>query len=208
MPIRPARFAIPALAFATFAGLTGLAPEPNPIPSRWELRVDLGPMRVTSYDVKGEPQAFAYMTYTVTNKSGQDLLFAPSFELALGGRPVRAGNDVPGEVTTALLDKINDPALQDQISMIGSLLNGEENARRGLVIWSLRSLDPRKMVVYAAGFSGETATIDLPSQDASDPKKAKSVLRKTLMVTYTPGGELTGRGDKPIDVEGQQWIMR
>ncbi len=195
-------------ALGAFAGMSGLAPEPDPVPRRWELRVEVGPMRVTSFDVGGKPRAFTYMTYRVVNKSGHDLLFAPSFEMSFGGnKTLRAGSDVPADVTAKLMDKIDNPLVQDQIGIIGTLLQGDENARDGLVVWSCESLAPGKLALYAAGFSGETATVELPSQ--KDPKvKEKAVLRKTLMVTYSPGGEITERGDHPIEVAEQRWIMR
>lgn len=204
-----AKLSIVALAgMASLVGMTGMAPEPDPIPRRWELKVDVGALRVTTMEVAGQPRAFAYMTYKVTNKSGKDLLFAPSFELSFGGpKAVRAGSDIPAEVTDALLAKIGDPLVQDQIAVIGTLLNGDENARQGLVIWSCENLAPQKLSMYAAGFSGETATVELPSP--KDPKvKEKAILRKTLMVQYAQVGEIGGRGDKALDVSEQRWIMR
>jgi hypothetical protein len=195
------------LAVSTWAA-AGLAPEPSPVARRWELKVDVGPMRVTSIEVNGQPKPFMYLTYHVVNKSGKDLLFAPSFDLAFGsGKPVRSGRDVPSEVTSTIVGKLEDPFVQDQISIIGTLLQGDEHARDGVVIWPAESLEPSKLAMYAAGFSGETATIDLPSATEAG-KKEKAVLRKTLMIRYAPGGEITGRGDKPIEVAEQRWIMR
>ncbi len=188
--------------------MSGLAPEPDPVSRRWELKVDLGAMRVTTLPVavsggRTENRAFFYATYRVTNRSGADVLFAPSFEIAFGdGKPVRSGRDVPADVTKTLLTKMQNPLLQDQIAIIGPLLQGEENARDGLVIWSAESMDPEKLTMYAAGFSGETATVILPDT------KTKAVLRKTLMVRYDTGGDLSGRGDKPLDPAVQRWIMR
>src|SRR5258707_477367 len=61
----------------------GLAPEPDPIPRRWQLSIEPGPLRIATVEVPNEgPKAFFYMTYKVTNTSGGDLLFAPSFDLA------------------------------------------------------------------------------------------------------------------------------
>ncbi len=214
MPLLPTqlhRFA-KVLGLAVLAGTAtisaGLAPEPSPVPKRWELKVDVGPLRVASIDVNGQSKPFMYLTYHVVNKSGQDLLFAPSFELTFGsGKPIRSGHDVPAEVTTTIVKKVENPFAQDQISIIGQILQGEEHSRDGVVIWPAESLDPAKLAMYAAGFSGETATIELPTTDAAG-KKEKAVLRKTLMITYSTGGEMTGRGDKPIEVAEQRWIMR
>jgi len=193
---------VTAAALALMPAL-GLAPEPDPVPRRWELKVDLGALRVTSLPVQGESRAFYYLTYKVTNRSGQDVLFAPSFDMTFGdGKPVRSGRDVPADVTKALLEKMQNPLLQDQIAIIGPLLQGEENAKDGIVIWSAENLGPAKLTVYAAGFSGETATITLPDS------ATKAVLRKSLMVRYQATGEMTGRGDKPIEAAEHRWIMR
>ncbi len=189
------------------APMAGLAPEPDPVARRWELKVELGPMRVTTLPVQmaggTENRSFFYTTYRVTNRSGNDVLFAPSFELAFGnGKPIRSGRDVPSDVTKTLLTKMQNPFLQDQIAIIGQLLQGEENARDGIVIWSAESLAPEKLTMYAAGFSGETATVILPDS------KTKTVLRKSLMVRYDTGGDMGGRGDKPLGAAEQRWIMR
>ncbi len=74
--------------------LGGLAPEPDPIPRRWQLEIQPGPLRIATVDVKDEgPKAYFYMTYKVTNASGGDLLFAPSFDLATDqGDVLRSGS--------------------------------------------------------------------------------------------------------------------
>ncbi len=207
-----------AAALATGLGLAGgilamgmvsmgmaprMAPEPDPVPRRWELKLELGGLRLASFPVQGQPKSFYYLTYKVINRSGKELLFAPSFEMAFGdGKPIRAGRDVPAEVTKAILEKMQNQFLQDQIAVIGPILEGEENAKEGLVIWSGENLAPARLTVYAAGFSGETATVDVPGT------KDKVVLRKSLMVRYNSGGEVTGRGDGSLDVAERRWIMR
>jgi hypothetical protein len=149
-------------------------------------------------------RTYAYLTYKVTNTSGQDLLFAPSFELALGGsgEPIRSGRNVPADITKKLIEKCQNPFLQDQISVLGNLLQGSENAKEGLVAWLLEDFKPQKIAIYGAGFSGETVNITPPG--ATD----KVLLRKTLSLNYELTGELTKRGDRPIDVAEQRWVMR
>ena len=63
------------LTAGVLSGMT--PPEPDPIPRRWQLDVEVGPLRVATFDVKDEgKRAYFYMTYKVTNNSGEDLLFA------------------------------------------------------------------------------------------------------------------------------------
>jgi hypothetical protein len=194
-----------AAGIVGLGAMSGMAPpEPDPIPRRWQLEVELGPLRLVTFDVKDQgPRAYFYTTYTVANTSGEDLLFAPSFELAMDNQVVRSGRNVPLEVTKQLLKNSDIPQIEDQISIIGQILQGRENAKKGLVVWTANELAPVELTVYAAGFSGETATVERPDT------KAKVVLRKTLMARYAPPGDLTqnGKADLPL-AEPIRWIMR
>lgn len=191
-------------AAAVVAPLAALAPEPDPVSRRWQLEIEPGPLRVASVNVKDVgARPFLYMTYTVTNNSGDDLLFAPMFELSLGdGEVTRSGRGVPQDVTNELLASTQDPFIVDQISIIDQLLQGEENSKRGLVVWPLKDMSPEKVTIYAAGFSGETKTVQSPVGDQS------FVLRKTLMLSYDSPGSLVGQKSDPIPLRAKQWIMR
>lgn len=185
-------------------GLGGMAPEPDPVPRRWELQVEPGDMRVVSVDVPGAgPRKFFYMTYHVVNNSGQDVLLAPSFELSDGeGHVARSGRDVPQAAIQSITAATQNSLVQDQVSIIGELRQGEENAKDGLVIWSAENLKPQQVTVYAAGFSGETKTV------ASPDGKEKFVLRKTLRIEYNAPGDLTGSAPIILGVAAKSWIMR
>lgn len=192
--------------------LTALAwsrpPEPDPLPKRWQLDIDIGPLRVASVEIPGQqPAVYYYMTYRVTNNSGQDLQFAPVFELGTDeGELFRAGRDVPRAVRLELLDRLNNPLLEDEIALLGTLLQGKENARDGLVVWPVGDMDVDEISVYAAGFSGETARIELKDPETGQPREI--VLRKTFMVRYQLAGSLQMRGSEPIRPREQRWIMR
>src|SRR5690606_4890038 len=52
------------------AGLmSAWAPEPDPVPTRWELNFDAGPLRVIRLDTPSGPRHYFYMTYRVINHS-------------------------------------------------------------------------------------------------------------------------------------------
>lgn len=204
----PRLLSLTAVLFAGLAGLVasglGFAPEPSPVPTRWEIAIEVGPLRIIKINVPDKgPRAFLYMSYKATNNSGQDLLFAPSFELVgADGRIVRSGRDVPAVVTKDLLERANNPFLQDQIGIIGPIQRGIENAKEGLVVFSAESLNPGEIAVFAAGFSGEMATVAPPTGGE------RVILRKTRMLRYSDGGDLTGRGERPLDPIEARWIMR
>lgn len=223
-PFRAQAALAAALALTTFA--PG-APEPSPTPVRWELNITPGPLRVGIVDVKDVgPRAFFYMPYKVVNNSGEDLYFAPAFEMtvktATSSRPsttddkdlddliVRAGRGVPLDVYQTLIQRLANPFLEDQISMIGVLRQGEENAREGLVVWPADNLKVHEIVVYAIGFSGETRRVANPDAPPPGPGEQPDevTLRKTLMLVHAASGELTDRGNTPIDRTVTRWIMR
>jgi hypothetical protein len=222
MPTRPrsARrglLVIPALALAA-CGLpgTGLAPltataapEPSPVPRRWQLDIEASPLKVITLNTEHGARPFFYMTYKVTNHSTQDLLFAPVFELATNDQELlRSGRDVPVSVTNELLGMLENSFLLDQIAIVDTLLRGEENAKEGLVIWPVPADHLNEVSVYAAGFSGETATLELPVIGGKEGATEKKVLRKTLMLRYRMPGDLDPSDGGEFHPHEQRWIMR
>ncbi len=189
---------------------SGLAPEPNPIPSRWELRVRAGHLRLATVQLEGKgPRVYYYLTYTVENNSGQDRRFAPSFYLSTKeGTQLRSGQGVPSAVTQEIQRRLDNPLLLDQISMLkGLLLQGRENAKQGMVVWPADDLDIDRIHVYCLGFSGETKTYRIT--DPETGQKRDVVLRKTLELRYRVPGEMVGYGSTPLQKSHKpRWIMR
>lgn len=194
-----------ALAIALLPAISlALQPQPDPVPRRWQLHIEPGPLRLATVNVPDTgPRAFFYFTYKVVNNSGQDLLFAPAFELANDrGMLRRAGRDVPLTVTRELMRRTENPFIEDQIAIIDQLLQGEENAKFGIVIWPADDFRAEEATIYAAGFSGETATV-------TNPDTGETVtLRKTLMLRHTAPGTLVGQGHRPLTRTERRWIMR
>lgn len=196
-----------ALVSLVLVSTSRAAPEPDPVPRRWQLNLKLGELRLAKVDVGGEISTYFFLTYRVTNTSGQDLLFAPSFEMATDeGEVLRSGRDVPTAVTRQILEMVNDPLVEDQLSILGMILQGEENAKDGVVIWPATDLDINEVSVYASGFSGETETVQL--LDRATGQLVPFLHRKTLMARYRIPGELFRRGTEPFEVYEQRWIMR
>jgi hypothetical protein len=191
------------------------APEPALVPSRWELDIEPGPLRMTLVEVERqiqgpegsvaivrEPQVFLYFTYTVMNNTGEDRMFAPSYELATDGDLLKSGLGVPASVTREILQRLNNPFLLDQIGIIGILEQGEENAREGLVIWPAGDLKADEATIFANGLSGEFKRVTRP--DTGE----EVTLRKVLMLRHHTPGDLLGQGDVPFARVEQRWILR
>lgn len=190
-------------------------PEPDPVPQRWELEFKPGPLRLIQIPTPaGDSQGHAsglylYMTYDVTNYSGQDLQLVPSFTLATTDGQLRAsGLDVPRRVTDHVLARLSNPLLMDQVEIIGPMLQGEEHARFGVVIWPIDSIEPGLVTVFAAGFSGESDSISLPNPATGEIERF--VFRKTRMLRHLVPGELMPavQRDRPLARVEERWVMR
>jgi hypothetical protein len=197
-------------AIAASALLSGVAPEPSPIPRRWQLDLTPGELRMMRVEHDGELMPYFYLTYTVVNNSGEDVLFAPLWEMAMdNGDLIRSGRDVPLPVVRHIIEQLENPFLESQVQISGPLLQGEENAKDGIIVWPIRDFDVDEIKVYAAGFSGETATIEVPDPQSKQLKKI--VLRKTLELTYTTPGDLDPRSSEALHRANQgrgRWVMR
>lgn len=180
------------------------APEPEAVPRRWQLRFQPGDLRVAVIETPGAgPRSYLYMTYKVVNNSGDDRDFSPWFELATdNGQIVRAGRDVPHAVVQELLRKVDNPFLQDDLSIQGRLLQGEENAREGLVVWPVADMTAGEYTVFAMGFSGETKTVIKPDSGK------EHVLRKALMLVHEGTGRLDPTTGRPLHRKAERWILR
>jgi len=185
-----------------------LAPEPDPIPRSWQLDLKPGELRLARLQrPDGSVAAYFYMSYRVTNKTGEDVLLAPSFELADGeGTVLRSGRGVPLDVSDAIRKELGNPLIEDQISILGMLLQGDENAKDGLVIWPAGSLSSSELTVYAAGFSGEVKFVS--ALNPKSKQREQVATYKTLKLRYKTGGDMTNRGTEPFTPFEQSWIMR
>ncbi|MEI7656551.1 MAG: hypothetical protein WCK33_00640 [Phycisphaerae bacterium] len=204
----PCRLLAVLIAAAMVTIMPGMAPEPDPAPRRWQLAIEPGALRVASVEVAGKGRlSYFYFTYKVTNGSGNDLLFAPSFDLGVDAGGVRrSGRDVPAEVTKQVLADLENKDLQDQIGIVGMLPQGEENAKEGVVIWPVNETHLAEVSVYAAGFSGEMRTVS--TKDAKTGKTSTTTVRKTLMLRFQAPGDLQNVGPDPLPLVEQRWIMR
>lgn len=209
-------------------------PEPNPVPSSWELT--LQPSVPTRIQVDGK--IYWYFIYTVTNNTGQDVDFHPEIvrvneieneltaEQAVA-KPEQAPkvNVDPAivGVPTRLFKTIADqhanthPFLVTPVKAIDRLLQGKDNAITSVAVFS--DLDPRvsKFTIYFGGLSGERITRPNPTYDSRKASAAGGsggetpklfVLRKTLAMPYTlPGDVATRRNATPV-LGRMTWVMR
>ena len=193
--------ALACLAVLVFACSALAYPKPAPVPYKWELQFEPGELRL--YQDKQTGGHYWFFTYTVTNRTGKDQLWAPKLTLFTdGGEILEAGRDVPTRITEEMLDLLGNELLQDQNEVLGEIFQGRENAKEGLVIWPARNLKVNQASLFIAGISGETARVKNPVSGE------EVILRKTLQRDYLVPGSAAARGTKPVEMISQTWILR
>lgn len=181
------------------------APEPNLAPTSWELDFKHSKPKVISVRLPGEDerQHFWYMTYTVSNETGEDQYFVPEFTLVTDSGEVLQGNRrVPPPVIKTIQNYEGNPLLERPTELIGRLLQGPDNARDGMVVWRMPEKNVRNVRIFIAGLSGEIHVVE-------DPETGEEhTLRKTFMLEYRlPGsGEYMHR--KEFLFEDSDWVVR
>ncbi len=212
---------IAAAMLAIVAERAITAPEPAPAPQSWELTFTHDKPQAIEVKLPGqdEPQTFWYLRYRIANNTGDDQFFIPEFAIYTDtGELVPAGKGVPQGVFEKIQKVYNDPLLKDPASMKGKVLQGDDNAKRGVAIW--RNFDPKAggFDLFVSGLSGESQTIKLPApievKQMNEDGEMETVeireitLVKTLKLTYGLIGEGKDRIDQKIKYVDQKWIMR
>ena len=195
------------------AAMLGAAPQPSVLARSWDLDFRPGELRVITLTGEGgADKHYYYMTFLVTNLTGEERFFAPIFELTTDrGEIMLAGRGVSRQVTQEILERLRNPLLEQQFQLIGPLQEGEEFGREGLLIWPVGRQDINEVSVYAIGLSGESQTIR--TRDAETGEIKEIVLRKTMMLRHDLPGELADErasrvAGKTLPRTEQRWILR
>ena len=195
--------------------------KPGIVPTSWELEIEYRTPQPMTILLPGwkEKRTFWYMLYTVTNRSGADRIFVPGFCLYTdSGQVTRAGERIPAAVFGEIKKRHNNPLLVDMASIIGTLLQGADNAKDGVAIWTDFDHKARGFDVFVAGLSGERMKIKLPKPitvtvNDKDGKKKKitkteAILSKTLYLRYFLPGDAAARSADTPKLRKKQWVMR
>ncbi len=222
MRIRKITLAAVIISVVIIQGTALTVPEPSLVPITWELDIDVQPMRDVQVDVPGEdePQLYWYVRYTITNNTGQDQSFVPDFVLYTDtGDVLRAGRNVPTVVFEKIKKVHNEPLLKDMAAMTGKILQGRDNAKDGVAIWSDFDRQAGGIDIFVGGLSGETAEVTLPKPieitevdaltgEKKTVKKEKIIVSKTLQLEYIVAGDPKAAVRAPAKLQGERWVMR
>ncbi|GJM19887.1 MAG: hypothetical protein DHS20C14_21000 [Phycisphaeraceae bacterium] len=197
-----------ALALVLAGALASAAPEPDPVPTRWQLDVEVGDLRIALVETERGTQRYFFLTYTITNHWGNDLLFFPDLQLKTDEATVqRSGRDVPSAVQDEIIRRLDSPYVEDQIAIVGQVLQGPENARTGVAIWPALDLDVDEVMIFFAGLSGENKSYYVADPENPDARQRIN-LRKTLMLRFDTPGEFGQRNHEKLELAEKLWIMR
>ncbi len=209
------------LAFTLLTASAEPAPEPGIVPTSWELEFEYRTPQPITIQMPGrkEERTFWCMLYTVTNRSGADRIFVPGFSLYTDtGQVIRSGERIPAAVFLDIKKRHNNPLLVDMASITGTLLQGTDNTRDGVAIWSDFDHEARGFDVFIEGLSGERVKIKLPrpivetvtDENGKEKKVTKTevVLSKTLHLRYSLLGEAAARSADTPKFLKKEWVMR
>ncbi len=180
-------------------------PEPNIVQNSWELDIKIDPPAIISVQLPDEPKPrlYNYITYTVTNRTGNEQLYVPDLNvLTDAGDLIQLNRSIPPLVFQKIKERLRNPLLESPSKIVGSILQGADNARDGVAIWPVADHDINNFKLFFGGLSGETHSV-------KDPATGKeTLLRKTLELTYeTPGDEAHAQ-QKPFVLKSKTWIVR
>ena len=163
----------------------------------WELGLTPGDLRLYVDPVDG--RRYWYFTYTVTNLTERDLVFAPRIELFMdSGRILRSGRGVPSRTVGQLRKLLGNPLLEDQNRIIGDLRVGKENARTGIAVWPAENLDVTELTLFFQGLSSDRKVVQHP--ESGDPVS----LYRTLRREYTVPGDPEKRGSEALPLDSRK----
>ena len=162
-------------------------------PVDWEIDFMPGDLRL--YIDPADGRYYWYFTYTVTNRTERDIVFAPRIELFLdSGEILRSGRGVSTRVVEQLKRLLGDPLLEDQNRIIGDLRVGRENARTGIAVWPAEDQDVTELTLFFQGLSSDRV-------DVAHPETGKKVpLYRTLRREYVVSGDPEARGSTPLNL--------
>jgi len=198
-----------------------LAAPPSPTPSvsgaPWQLDFEFhDPQRIT-VRLPGDARetTYWYLLYQVTNNTGVDVQFYPSFRLVTDSLQVIDGG---AEVSPRVYDAVaarhkgDYPFFSPPNKVSGLLLQGAENARSSAVVFRTFDESADSFTIHVSGLSGAIERIPNPVFNNQAPETEENprffILRKTLAITYEIPGDPGSRSRAVPVRRNREWVMR
>ena len=158
---------------------------------------------------------FWYMLFEVSNNTGQDVEFYPTFRLVTDTlEVVRGGEEISPSIYDAIFARHKNeyPFLAPPPKITGPLLQGEDNARASAAVFRMFDKQASSFAVYVGGLSGDITRVRNPGFDANKQESESNprffTLRRTLAIAYNlPGDPRTRIMASPVR-RSREWTMR
>ena len=187
-------------------------PRPSIYPISWELKFTHGMPKRIVVEPPGQtvPQAYWYMTYSVTNNTDRERTFLPFFELVTReGKVIRSDKHIPARVFEAIKAREKNRFMQPSWEIAGELRVGEDQAKEGVAIWPEPEARMGQFAIYVGELSGEIAAVkDSAGQPVKDGQGKPVILRKTLQLNYLIRGDEVYPGEDEVNEQAERWVMR
>ncbi len=203
--------------WAGFGTACAAAPKADIATTAWQLDLEFyDPQRITLL-LPGDERVttFWYVLYQVTNRTGKDVDFYPSFRIVTDTLQVVEGG---ANVSPTVYDAIKArhyrefPFFAPPAKVTGLLLQGEENARSSAAVFRTFDEAASSFTLYVSGLSGESARAQNPSYDAkrgeSEDNPRAFFQRRTLAVVYDLPGDPHTRSLATPMRRSREWVMR
>jgi len=136
--------------------------EPDIVSTTWQLDIEYDQPGFIFVQPSGrsQPELYWYMTYTVTNRTGEEQNFVPEIWLLTDdGDLMQANRGISPTVFHRIKDHVDNPLLESPARIVGKILIGRDNARDGVAIWKVPDHDVNAVTIFFGGLSGETKQI-------------------------------------------------
>jgi hypothetical protein len=191
-------------------------PKPSAYPVSWELKFEYQtPKRIVIQQAGADkPQAYWYMTYTVTNLGHSGVNFLPVFEMMTeDGTVTRSDKDIPQVVYDEIRVRERDKHIETVNQIAGTVRTGEDQARDGMAVWPEPKDFGGRFQIFVSGLSGEGQILkddkgNRVEHTNKDGKKEPVVLWKTFRIQYQLFGEDRRPGHENVERLAEEWIMR
>lgn len=196
--------AIPALSYPK--------PAKAPRPGIWTLDTQiLQPQQITVNIPGVGPRRFWYTIMTITNNTFEDLRVYPQCELMTDTFQILlAGQNTPAMVFDQIKRRHGStyPFLESLENFDRRVLQGQDNTRDIAVIWPDFDAQANSVKFFIAGLSNEIAAVKHPTMVNEKSEPLEILLRKTLQLEYSIGGDPARRGETAMAFVSKSWIMR
>ena len=195
-----------------------LQPETLPDKGIWQVDAHLnGHPKRLNIKLPGEDKVshYWYQLITVTNNTGRDLEFYPQAQLYTNTfKTTIAGKNVRNVVFEAIKEKYTGtiPLLQAQSKVTTRFLQGDDNAKDLVLIFTDTDPKATSAQIFVSGLSNESKLLTLPgkveSGQNSSNKPKEVLLLKNLQLKYKITGKQEDFINRAMLYSKRNWIMR